>query len=370
MGRCNSQMDKLFFLTLSLTRGGAERVLCNMCNEHFADRYEVTIISLMAAKPEYPLDERIRFLTLDQKEEEYQQNMAVRFLRRRRALAKCLDSLCVDGAPKALISFLPEPNMLICSLSGRCDYPIIISVRNDPVKEYGARVRNLLMRKLYPRADKYVFQTQMARDYFAFSEHILANSYVIPNPLNREFLDVEPCTKRTRECVAVGRLEDQKDPFLLLRTFDRLHRELPDVSLSFYGEGSLHEQLQTEIEQRGLGDCVFLRGNTRDVRDAIKDAALYVLCSKYEGMPNALMEAMALGLPCVATDCPCGGPAFLIDDGVNGRLVPAGDEEELFQAMYSVLTASHLAEEMGRNARGIVDRLNPDMIYDEWERLL
>lgn len=363
-------MEKLIFLTLSLTRGGAERVICNMCNEYFVEKYDVTIISLMAAKPEYPLDERIHFVTLDETEEEYQQNMAVRFLRRRRALAKCLSRLCADGVPKALISFLPEPNMLICSLSGRYDCPIIISVRNDPVKEYGSTVRNLLMGKLYPRADKYVFQTQMARDYFAFSEHIMANSYVIPNPLNREFLDVEPSAKRTRECVAVGRLEEQKDPLLLVRAFERLHRELPDITLSFYGEGSLHELLQTEIEQRGLGDCIFLRGNTRDVRDAIKDAALYVLCSKYEGMPNALMEAMALGLPCVATDCPCGGPAFLIEEGVNGLLVPVGEEESLVQAMRRILTNSEEAEKMGEQARNIIDKLNPDNIYHSWERLL
>ena len=112
-------MEKLIFLTLSLTRGGAERVICNMCNEYFVKHYEVTIISLMAAKPEYDLNPAIHLLTIDTKEEQYQQNMLVRFPRRRAGLARVLQKLQKEGTVKALISFLPEPNFLACSLKGK-----------------------------------------------------------------------------------------------------------------------------------------------------------------------------------------------------------------------------------------------------------
>lgn len=363
-------MENLIFLTISLTRGGAERVICNMCNEYFAKHYHVTIISLMAAKPEYELDSSIRLLTIDTEEEQYQQNMLVRFPRRRRALAKVLRELQKDGQTKALISFLPEPNFLACSLKGKCSFPVIISVRNDPVKEYAGTFRQTMMRLFYPKASGYVFQTRMARDYFKFSTHIMENSTVIPNPIARDFLNLAPAEKRNQEIVAVGRLEKQKNPMLLLRAFEKVRKKHPEYQLVFYGEGSLGKELEQEIRTKGLAHAVQLRGNTSDVKGAIREAALFVLASDYEGMPNALMEAMALGLPCISTDCPCGGSAFLIRDGENGWLVPVGEEEALARQMCEVLENPKKAWEAGCAAQEITKQLNPDVIYRTWDEML
>lgn len=363
-------MEKLIFLTLSLTRGGAERVICNMCNEYFVKHYEVTIISLMAAKPEYQLDPAIRVLTIDTKEEQYQQNMLVRFPRRRAGLARALRKLQKEGQVKALISFLPEPNFLACSLKGKCNFPVIISVRNDPVKEYRGTFRQTMMKLLYPRASGYVFQTQMAKEYFDFSTHIMENSTVIPNPIARDFLNLAPAEKRNREIVAVGRLEPQKNPLLLIHAFQKVQEKHPEYQLVFYGEGSLQTEMEQEIKALGLTGAVQLRGNTSDVKGAIREAALFVLSSNYEGMPNALMEAMALGLPCISTDCPCGGPAFLMKDGENGWLVPVGDEETLAQQMCRVLENPVQAQAVGCVAQEITKQLDPDVIYRTWDEMI
>ena len=364
-------MEQLIFLTLSLTKGGAERVICNMCNEHFVKQYRVTIISLMAAEPEYDLNPDITVLYVDKKPEQYRQNMAVRFVRRRKGLASLLKKVEHEGGRiGALISFLPEPNFLITSLSPRRGYPVIISVRNDPAKEYASKVRHLLMKLLYRRADGYVFQTREARDYFSFSTHIIKNSAVIPNPLGKEFLDVPVRAFSEKEIVSVGRLEPQKAPLLLIHAFAGIHAEFPEYRLLFYGEGSLREEMQEEIKKAGLDEKIVLKGNTDRIRDDVGQASLFVLPSVYEGMPNALMEAMALGVPCVATDCPCGGPRSLIKPGENGILVPVGDEQELGRAMADLLRNLPKAALMGRRAQEITKELAPERIYQQWDGLI
>ncbi|MBD5483087.1 MAG: glycosyltransferase family 4 protein [Lachnospiraceae bacterium] len=364
-------MEQLIFLTLSLTKGGAERVICNMCNEHFVKQYRVTIISLMAAEPEYDLNPDITVLYVDKKPEQYRQNMAVRFARRRKGLASLLKKVEHEGGRiGALISFLPEPNFLITSLSPRRGYPVIISVRNDPAKEYASKVRHLLMKLLYRRADGYVFQTREARDYFSFSTHIIKNSAVIPNPLGKEFLDVPVRAFSEKEIVSVGRLEPQKAPLLLIHAFAGIHAEFPEYRLLFYGEGSLREEMQEEIKKAGLDEKIVLKGNTDRIRDDVGQASLFVLPSVYEGMPNALMEAMALGVPCVATDCPCGGPRSLIKPGENGILVPVGDEQELGRAMADLLRNLPKAALMGRRAQEITKELAPERIYQQWDGLI
>lgn len=364
-------MEQLIFLTLSLTKGGAERVICNMCNEHFVKQYRVTIISLMAAEPEYDLNPDITVLYVDKKPKQYRQNMAVRFVRRRKGLASLLKKVEHEGGRiGALISFLPEPNFLITSLSPRRGYPVIISVRNDPAKEYASKVRHLLMKLLYRRADGYVFQTREARDYFSFSTHIIKNSAVIPNPLGKEFLDVPVRAFSEKEIVSVGRLEPQKAPLSLIHAFAGIHAEFPEYRLLFYGEGSLREEMQEEIKKAGLDEKIVLKGNTDRIRDDVGQASLFVLPSLYEGMPNALMEAMALGVPCVATDCPCGGPRSLIKSGENGILVPVGDERELGRAMADLLKNLPKAALMGRRAQEITKELAPERIYQQWDGLI
>ena len=364
-------MEQLLFLTLSLTKGGAERVICNMCNEHFVHRYRVTVISLMAAEPEYDMDPGVTVLYVDQRPEQYRQNMPVRFARRRRGLISLLRKLeQKEERIGALISFLPEPNFLITSLPKRRSYPVIISVRNDPAKEYASKLRRLLMKTCYPRADGYVFQTEEAREYFSFSEHMMKNSAVIPNPLGKEFIDVASSAMTKKEIVSVGRLEAQKAPLLLIRAFARIHEAYPEYRLLFYGEGSLREEMQEEIKKAGLEQRILIKGNTDHIRDAVGKASLFVLPSVYEGMPNALMEAMAMGVPCIASDCPCGAPRALIQSGENGLLVPVGGEAELAKAMAFMLDDIERAARMGRRAQEITKKLAPEQIYHEWDRLI
>ena len=140
--------------------------------------------------------------------------------------------------------------------------------------------------------------------------------------------------------------------------------------MQIYGEdgkdGSM-EALEQLIKEKGLQEKVLFMGQCSHTETEIDNAALFVLPSDYEGMPNALIEAMALGLPAIATDCPCGGSALLIEQKVSGILVPVGDEGKLTEAMEQMLANPEQAEEMGRNARKVTEKVRPDKICAEWK---
>ena len=158
----------------------------------------------------------------------------------------------------------------------------------------------------------------------------------------------------------------QKNQKMLIEAFSKIHSNYPEYQLVIYGEGKLRHQLQEQIDLLGLQERISLPGSRSDVLEQIKDASLFVLPSDFEGMPNVLIEAMALGLPCISTDCPCGGPRELIQNGVNGILISVGDVEALACEMSKVLDDSEMSALLGKNAVQIREKLNMEKIGKEW----
>lgn len=358
-------MKHIVFFTLSMMRGGAEGVIARLCNDCFCKQYRITVVTCMNCPVEYKLDEKIELLCLDEAGAVYR-NKGERFLKRRKKLKSLLDKI----APDLLISFLPEPNFLVLSLKGRYPFPTIISVRNDPVREYRNKVYYLLMRMLYPKADGFVFQTKQAGNYFSFSKHIDEAKVIIPNPLGNEFLNLEKVSERERKIVHVGRLDSQKNQKMLLYAFREILKKHSDYILEIYGEGKLREELEQLRDELGLQKKVHFCGNVPNLRNRIQNAAVFVLSSDYEGMPNALMEAMAIGIPVVSTDCPCGGPEYLIENGKTGKLVPMGKTEELSNAVIEVLDNPQEAEEMAIHAMERMKEFYPEAIFPLWENYI
>ena len=140
-----------------------------------------------------------------------------------------------------------------------------------------------------------------------------------------------------------------------------------DDNMMIYGEGPLREVLQKQIENYDLEEKVFLKGNTNDVPNAIKPAKIYVLSSDYEGMPNALMEAMALGLPCVSTDCPCGGPRALFGEDLKEWLVPVGDDKMMGEKIEKLLKDEDMLKKVGNLMRKRAELFKPSVIIERWE---
>ncbi len=362
-------MKHIVFFTLSMMRGGAEGVIARLCNDYLRLHYRITIVTCMNCPVEYPLDQAIEVVCLENEGAVYR-NMGERFLKRRKRLALVLDKL----APDLLISFLPEPNFLALSLKervwGKYKFPMIISVRNDPNKEYRNRVYYMLMRHWYPKADGYVFQTAQAGEYFSFSRHIIQSMAIIPNPLGRDYLGLKRAENREKRIVHAGRMDPQKNQALLLRACKRVFEQHQDYVLELYGDGKLKEELERQIRELKLTDRVKLLGNVPDLKQRIQNASVFVLSSDYEGIPNALMEAMAAGIPSVSTDCPCGGPAYLMEKDGCGKLVPAGDEKALAKAIEDLLENPDEAEQMAERAIERMKEFDPERIYRKWDEYI
>lgn len=343
----------------SLYGGGAERVVCNLANYLSEKGHSTEILTMSETGSSYPLSAAVRVTHLIRAAEAPKSpvKMALRITRLSRYLLS-------HRKTDAYIVMLPRTSIFLLSLRMLTRAKIILSERADPA-QYSPKIQRLL-KKIAPKADGFVFQTADARSWYSECiDEIPAQ--VIPNAINPAFLRPMHEGERVKEITAAGRLNNQKRFDLLIQAFSDIAEEFPDYSLTIYGEGFNREKFEALARESGFGDRIHLPGNVSDIADRLSPASLFVLSSDFEGMPNALMEAMALGLPCISTDCPVGGPRFLIQQGSNGVLVPVGDRKALADAMRLVLSDRELADKMGANAAEIQKRLSPDIVYSQWE---
>jgi len=348
---------RIMFFIPSMQAGGAERVMSVLANELIQRKVEVIIVMICNTKCEYPLSPEIKTICLSCDNDVHLVNIKRIFLRYR----KIKESIR-EHQPDVVISFMSNTNIDVCLSMIGVHIPVIVSERNDPAVDPSNKVRRLLRKVAYTRANGFVFQTSNARNYFG--RRIRTKSTIILNPLTK-IPEIYKGT-RTEKIVAVGRLEAQKNYPLLINAFKMFLKHYPTFQLEIYGEGREREQLENIIKVSEVQNSVKLCGYSSDVHEKIKDARCYVMCSDFEGMPNALMEAMALGLPCISTDCPCGGPKMMIDDHENGILIPVKNEKALCDAMCFMVAESEASERMGRNAARIKEKTNVSCITDQW----
>ncbi len=354
-GEYMSQGTLLFYIN-AIHEGGAERVILQLA-KHFAEAgYRAVLVTSFVDQNEYPIPEGVERLTLE--DEPNRQNVVRRNVSRIRALR----SLCKKLRPEAVISFMAEPNMRAVLATVGCRTKTIVSVRNDPNREYAGRLGRFVGKHLLPHADGCVFQTEEARQWFPQS--LQKKSRVIFNDVDNVFFETEYVGGR--DIITLGRLTPQKNHRLLIEAFSRVADKHPDTNLLIYGIGPLEAELKREIAAHGMESRILLKGLTTDSPAVLSHARGFVLSSDYEGMPNALLEALAIGVPSVSTDCPCGGPRMLIEDGVNGRLIPVNDCDALTQALDELLSSPDRAAEMGRIARERSVRYRTDRVFAEW----
>ncbi|MCI9388622.1 MAG: glycosyltransferase family 4 protein [Lachnospiraceae bacterium] len=346
----------IFFYINILAGGGAERVVANLASS-FSDRgHKVSVVTSYRVENEYMTGKKVKRYVLENKKSE------TGFISRNLRRIVKLRQLLVVNRPDLLISFMAEPNFRSIIATRFLKTKVIVSVRNDPSKEYPTKIMWFLANLLFKKADGIIFQTQDAKD--CFNKIIQERSEIISNQVNSIFYSTMRA-ERTRNIITVGRLTAQKNHKILIEAFDIIKSRIND-NLIIYGEGPAREELERMIKEKGLGDRVFLPGNVSNIENHLAAAKLFVLSSDYEGMPNALMEAMAVGVPCISTDCPCGGPRMLIEDGVNGLLVPVDDKEALDHALLLLLTDERLANKVGMIAKERSKVFAPKSVGDRW----
>lgn len=349
---------RIMFFTRSLQSGGAERVISTLANEFVSRNHEVAVTLISNPKCSYQLSPQVMTESLN-----CEDDLHLSRYKRIRLREKKIKAAVTAFSPDIIISFMANTNIDVCMALKKTKIPIIVSERNDPKIDPPGKIRRFLRICAYKRANGVVFQTKEAQDFF--EEKIRKRSTIILNPLLSEI--PKPYTgKRENRIVAVGRLEKQKNYNMLITAFSLFAKELPNWTLEIYGEGALCEQIESQAKECNISDKVFLKGFCANVHDEIRTAGMFVMTSDYEGLPNALIEAMALGIPCISTDCPCGGPAMLIESEVNGALINVADTSALVEKMLDFAKNSDKAKVLGEKAQEIRGLVDKDIIVDKW----
>lgn len=350
-------MKKIIFYINAIHDGGAERVMVNLAKYFSEEGFDTILVTSFKDTWEYPLAHTVKRLSLE--EVEIKQSRIKRNLTR----IKKLRALCKSEQPDILVSFMGEPNFRAILATRGLPIKTLVSVRNDPNKEYSGKLGRFIGKCLLPMADGCVFQTEEAQKWFP--KRLQNKSRIIYNAVKEEFYNV-PRKPVKGEIVTCGRLEKQKNHKFLINAFAEVIKEHPYATLRIYGEGKLHDELQKQIDAEHLNENAFLMGATDHVADALQTADLFVLSSDYEGMPNALMEAMAAGVPCVSTDCPCGGPRELF--GTHGKeyLIRVGDNMAMSEIIKMHLRSKDICDKNRGYMRNHAEKFSPERVYKEW----
>lgn len=356
-------MKNILFITSSINFGGAAKMLCFVAESLRCRGYNICIVNLKSTQNttdyERKLHDDIKLVTVPQFIKSKRLNH-IRFIKK---TAK-------DFKAEILVGFTNFPNMYATLVGKMLGIPSIISERGNPQYTFGNSVKDKILVAIVNSSRGGVFQTDGAKAYYG--KGLQKRGIVIPNPIfiNGEIPNVKQ-SEREKTVVSVGRLDNfQKRYDVMLDAFKIFVSRYDDYILKLYGTGN-DEKLITEwVEERNLTDNVRFMGlTTQPMQDIARDG-MFLITSDFEGISNSLLEAMAVGLPCVSTDHTPGGARLLIQDHENGLLAPVGDAEGLAKAMCEFAENSELAEKCSNNARDVVNRFDPQRIIDMWEEYI
>lgn len=351
-------MKEIIFVTPNLANGGAERVTAVLASE-LAKRGNRVILAYMKDSNQiYGTEDLIQTHFL--------------FPCRRRTLYYTagkiwkLRNLIREHPQASVVAMLPYETLYTFLAGFGQRRKIIYSLRNDPAHMEG-KLEKFIKNVIYPTAGTIVFQTQEAKAFFGIK--MRNNGIVIPNPI-RQDLPMRFKGKRKKEIVAVGRLAVQKNYPLLLSAFAKIHKDYPEWKLKIYGEGSLKTSLEHLCGKFLIKEAVEFCGFVPDVAEKINKSGMFVMSSDYEGISNAMLEALGSGVPCICTDCPTGGARTFIQHNKNGLLIPVGDCGAMVTAMKKLINTPDFAEQLSYEAVKIRQKLSVSVIADEWEKIL
>ena len=344
----------------ALRKGGAERVMVNLADYLHRNGVRVTLVTQYICEEEYALPAGIPRILSEITPQEETGSRIGDFLARYRKLRR----IFMELAPDCILSFIGKNNLMTLLCTRFTGIPAVVSVRGEPKSEYYNFPMRFLAKTLFACAAGVIVQTGAARDFFP--PVIRKKAVILKNPLNPAFVRERRTERPDGRIVSVGRVDANKNHALILRAFARIAPEFPDTSLVIYGDGEKRRELIRKAQELGLSDRVQFPGAVSDVAEKIRTASAFVLSSGHEGMPNALIEAMCLGIPSISTDCPCGGPRELIEDGVNGYLIPVGDEEALADRLRRIFSDEEGAERMGKQAALLLEEYRPERVNAEW----
>lgn len=341
---------KLGFIVSQISFGGGERILQTLIDEFERRGHKIVLYTYNTEWSKIKnLKHELHVLSYS----------PIGFIDKIKSILE-LKKIFAKSRPDCVIVF-PLALAEVVAIAGKLSsIPVISSERVDPIYLPTSKIHRVLKKVTYNLCAGIVFQTSEVQNFF--SSKIQKKSIVIPNPIMDELPEVSDC--RNKEIVAVGRLSSEKNFELLIRSFADLCDT--DYCLSIYGDGPDKIKLNHLVADLHLQNKIFFKGNVSKVVEHIKNADIFVLSSCHEGMPNALIEAMAMGLACIATDVSSGGCKSLITTGYNGILIPVGDVEALSTALKRMIDDPIYKVNLQKNAIQIRRTNSKDIIIPQW----
>lgn len=351
-------MNSILFVNSSLSGGGSERVMTLLANYLAEHDYNVTMAILSHSENTYTLSENVKSIYMEEKQG---------FLKMRISRLIQLRKIIRKENPDVVISFMRQINLYTLLASVGFHKKVIVSERADPMQR--TKIKRNIENVFYSiLAKKIVFQTEYARK--CYSKKVQSKGVVIPNPIDTSILPNYKDIVREKAIIGIGRMTEQKNFELLIDAFSEFSKCFPEYSLYIYGEGPLMDVLKAKSQQLNLNEKIFFPGYKKNLPNYIYNSSMYVSTSNYEGISNAMLEAMAMGIPSVCTDCPVGGARLVINNKQNGILIPMKDKNALVDAMKKIAEDLEFAELISKNAKKVSETFSIEEIAKLWNKCI
>ena len=392
------EKEAIFFID-SLGGGGAQRVVSVLSDDMVKNGYDVSIVMLFKRDFAYSLNEKVNIyyvedLPIQSTKGKFIRksfNLWTRF-RRRIYVPVCRRLGLKEKLPKwnetafyfystyampyreflkehsgaTAFGFLIRSNIAMLMANKGTGVKTVFCERNNPVRPDMPKNIMKIRDRIYKKCDEAVFQTYEEMEYYT---KIKGKKVVIPNAI-KDGLPERFEGERRLEIVNFCRLSKQKNLPLLIDAFECLLSQYPEYTLRVYGKGDEKDNLVKYIQSKKLENKVFLEDFATDIHERIKDATMFVSTSDFEGLSNTMIEAMAIGLPCVCTDCDGGGARMMIKDHENGILVPKGDKNAVYAAMKEIIENKELSQKLSENATKVKEDLEASKIANMWIEMI
>jgi GalNAc-alpha-(1->4)-GalNAc-alpha-(1->3)-diNAcBac-PP-undecaprenol alpha-1,4-N-acetyl-D-galactosaminyltransferase len=354
---------KITLVIYAMGLGGAQRVVSILANYWATHGWEVTLITLSdSSRPSfYHLEPQVKLIQLGIIGDS---PSLLTLLSTGWQRMGVLREAIIVSQPDAIVSFLNTVNVITLMATWQLNIPVIVSEHIYPGFTDVNQVWKMLMRLTYRRADLVTLLTESALAFYptgkGYRSIVMPNPVVTPAPtVETDRLLVSPMS------IAIGRLQPQKGFDLLIRAFHQLRYKYPDWQLTILGEGPMRGELEQLRSQLQLTDRIHLPGQVQNVNAYLRQADIFVLSSRFEGFPMSLCEAMACGLPVLATDC-LSGPREIITDGIDGMLVATEDVDALALGLDALMSDPAKRQQLAQAAPQILHRFGLEQVMKMW----
>lgn len=356
-------MKKVMFVIGTLSGGGAERVVTSVASSMAEKGYEVSILIFYHTNDEYSYSNKIKIISIsDSGIHEYKKNSNIDLIVKFRKIIK-------ETNPQKIFCFLSKTSVItfISTLFTKFQKRVVFTVRANPNMDNSKIGR--LHKFLYRFVKKTIVQNEGQKN--CFPKGVQNKTIVIPNPMYDEmFLYDKQYSKEAKNIVSVGRLTSQKNYELSINAIEKLYANHPNINYYIYGEGPLKSKLSNLITEKSLDNVIHIMGFEKDRKIIYGDKDIFLMTSKYEGMPNSLAEAMCMGIPVISTDCDF-GPRDLIMNKDMGILLNDFEIDTLVNELTNVINDYNSFIEKAIHSQNILkEKYGFNKIVDMWEKVV